>query len=34
MFGHFRMETDEGDIFNADIPAFSLDSPAAVRTLN
>ena len=27
MFGHYRMEDDEGKAFNVEIPAFSLDSP-------
>ncbi|MGO6986919.1 Co2+/Mg2+ efflux protein ApaG, partial [Rhizobium leguminosarum] len=27
MFGHYQMETDEGEMFDVDIPAFSLDSP-------
>lgn len=34
MFGHYQMETDEGEIFNVDIPAFSLDSPGLMRVLN
>ncbi|MBX5159360.1 Co2+/Mg2+ efflux protein ApaG [Rhizobium sp. NZLR8] len=34
MFGHYQMETDEGDTFNVDIPAFSLDSPGLLRVLN
>lgn len=34
MFGHYQMETDEGDLFNVDIPAFSLDSPGLLRVLN
>ena len=34
MFGHYQMETDEGDFFDVDIPAFSLDSPGLLRTLN
>ena len=34
MFGHFRMETDDGDSFNAAVPAFSLDLPGLVRVLN
>ena len=27
MFGHYQMETDEGEPFNVEIPAFSLDFP-------
>ncbi|MBB4288319.1 ApaG protein [Rhizobium leguminosarum] len=34
MFGHYQMETDEGEIFDVDIPAFSLDSPGLLRVLN
>ena len=34
MFGHYQMETDEGEVFNVDIPAFSLDSPGLLRVLN
>jgi len=34
MFGHYRMETDDGESFNVDIPAFSLDSPGLLRVLN
>jgi ApaG protein len=34
MFGHYRMETDEGEAFDVEIPAFSLDSPGLVRVLN
>ncbi|EJT02853.1 MULTISPECIES: Co2+/Mg2+ efflux protein ApaG [unclassified Rhizobium] len=34
MFGHYQMETDEGDTFDVDIPAFSLDSPGLLRVLN
>jgi len=34
MFGHYQMETDEGEMFNVDIPAFSLDSPGLLRVLN
>jgi ApaG protein len=34
MFGHYDMQTDEGEVFKVDIPAFSLDSPGIVRVLN
>ena len=34
MFGHYSMENDEGEMFEVDIPAFSLDSPGLMRTLN
>ncbi|RUL99057.1 Co2+/Mg2+ efflux protein ApaG [Rhizobium chutanense] len=34
MFGHYQMETDEGELFDVDIPAFSLDSPGLLRVLN
>lgn len=34
MFGRYRMESNEGEIFEIDIPAFSLDSPGLVRILN
>ena len=34
MFGHYSMENDEGETFEVDIPAFSLDSPGLMRTLN
>jgi ApaG protein len=34
MRGHYVMQTLEGDVFEAQIPAFSLDSPFDVRTLN
>lgn len=34
MFGHYQMETDEGEMFDVDIPAFSLDSPGLLRVLN
>ena len=27
MVGHYEMETDDGDRFDAKVPAFSLDSP-------
>ena len=34
MRGTYRMVTLDGEVFEADIPAFSLDSPFEVRTLN
>ncbi len=34
MFGRYRMETDEGEVFDVEIPAFSLDSPGLLRVLN
>ncbi|TDK35258.1 Co2+/Mg2+ efflux protein ApaG [Rhizobium deserti] len=34
MFGHYDMQTDEGEIFQVTIPAFSLDSPGLMRVLN
>lgn len=34
MFGHYDMETDDGETFKVDIPAFSLDSPGLLRILN
>jgi ApaG protein len=34
MRGHYIMQTLDGDVFEAHIPAFSLDSPFDVRTLN
>jgi ApaG protein len=34
MFGHYQMETDEGEMFDVDIPDFSLDSPGLLRVLN
>ena len=34
MFGHYQMSTDEGELFDVDIPAFSLDTPDMTRTLN
>ncbi|MBB3162297.1 ApaG protein [Rhizobium laguerreae] len=34
MFGHYQMETDDGEMFDVDIPAFSLDSPGLLRVLN
>jgi len=34
MTGRYQMVTDRGEAFEIDIPTFSLDSPAATRTLN
>lgn len=34
MTGHYQMMTDHGERFEIEIPAFSLDSPQAKRTLN
>ena len=34
MVGSYRMETDDGDEFDIDIPAFSLDIPNEVRHLH
>ncbi len=34
MTGRYQMVTDRGERFEIDIPAFSLDSPGVVRTLN
>lgn len=34
MAGHYRMETGSGEVFDAEIPAFSLDLPQAARVLN
>ncbi|MFN3233481.1 MAG: Co2+/Mg2+ efflux protein ApaG [Alphaproteobacteria bacterium] len=34
MVGRYQMETDRGDSFEIDVPAFSLDSPYASRSLN
>ncbi|KQR77856.1 Co2+/Mg2+ efflux protein ApaG [Rhizobium sp. Leaf384] len=34
MFGHYSMETPDGETFTVDIPAFSLDLPGLSRTLN
>ena len=34
MFGHYQMETDAGEFFDVEIPAFSLDSPGLLRVLN
>ncbi len=34
MFGNYEMETDHGETFEVDIPAFSLDCPHAARMLH
>ncbi|MGE0008284.1 MAG: Co2+/Mg2+ efflux protein ApaG [Parvibaculaceae bacterium] len=34
MVGTYRMETAEGERFDVDIPAFSLDSPQSHRLIN
>ena len=34
MMGHYRMIDENNDVFNIEIPAFSLDSPFAKRVLN
>jgi ApaG protein len=34
MAGSYRMVTDQGEPFDIEIPAFSLDSPEAKRTIN
>ena len=34
MRGYYSMQTIDGAIFEADVPAFSLDSPYDVRVLN
>ena len=34
MVGHYGMVDADGDAFNVEIPAFSLDSPAGRRTVN
>ena len=34
MFGRYRMEAETGEAFDVAIPAFSLDTPGQVRTLN
>jgi ApaG protein len=34
MRGHYSMKTMDGVVFEADIPAFSLDSPFDVRIMN
>jgi ApaG protein len=34
MVGTYRMVTEDGEVFEVEIPAFSLDSPQARRVLN
>lgn len=34
MFGRYQMRTDDGESFEVDIPAFSLDTPGVTRVLN
>jgi ApaG protein len=34
MFGRYQMQTADGEIFDVRIPAFSLDSPGLLRTIN
>ena len=34
MVGHYGMVDADGDVFEVDIPAFSLDSPDGQRTVN
>jgi ApaG protein len=34
MFGTYQMETERGETFLVDIPAFSLDCPHAARLPN
>ena len=34
MVGCYQMESENGELFNVDIPAFSLDSPHARQTIN
>lgn len=34
MVGCYQMETASGELFNVDVPAFSLDSPYIRQTLN
>jgi ApaG protein len=34
MVGSYQMTTEAGELFNVDIPAFSLDSPHVKRRLN
>jgi len=34
MFGRYQMKTDDGESFEVDIPAFSLDTPGVTRVLN
>lgn len=34
MTGSYRMVNEKGDVFEAEVPVFSLDSPHAMRVLN
>ena len=34
MVGRYQMQTENGEAFEVDIPAFSLDSPYTTRTVN
>ena len=34
MFGNYEMENEDGEKFEVDIPAFSLDSPHSPRLLH
>ena len=34
MFGRYQMKADDGESFEVDIPAFSLDTPGVTRVLN
>ena len=34
MYGHYQMVTDNGELFDVAIPAFSLDSPGVNRVIN
>lgn len=34
MVGSYQMSNEKGELFNVAIPAFSLDSPYAIRSLN
>ena len=34
MVGSYQMTTREGELFDVAIPAFSLDSPFVVRSMN
>ena len=34
MVGSYQMQNDDGELFDVEIPAFSLDTPGRIRTLN
>ena len=34
MVGSYQMQSDDGELFDVEIPAFSLDMPGLIRTLN